>query len=130
MKNLQLSLIRKWFEMTDAKVKKEDYRSITHYWCSRFIKDFKEYDEDTRNEIVSDLNHPFTSIEEAIEYYRITFVKFDYNKMTLGYPSKTDLSRIRKYKHEGIEIRTGNPEWRAEPNKIYFVIKHGEEVEL
>lgn len=26
---------------------------------------------------------------------------------------------------KGIEIRTGNPEWGAEPNKVYFVIKHG-----
>ena len=38
----------------------------------------------------------------------------------------TDTSKILKLKHEGIEIRTGNPDWGAEPGKIYFVIKHGE----
>ena len=27
--------------------------------------------------------------------------------------------------HIKIEIRTGNPEWGAEPNKLYFVIMHG-----
>ena len=51
--------------------------------------------------------------------------KFDYNIMTLGYPKSTDSERILKLEHKGIEIRTGNPEWGAEPNKLYFVITHG-----
>lgn len=34
--------------------------------------------------------------------------------------------RILKFEHKGIEIRTGNPDWGAEPNKLYFVIMHGE----
>ena len=37
-------------------------------------------------------------------------------------------NRIIKYKHEGIEIRTGNPNWGAEPDKLYFVIKHGKQL--
>jgi len=32
MKNLQLSLKRKWFEMTKAGIKIEDYRNINEYW--------------------------------------------------------------------------------------------------
>ena len=49
--------------------------------------------------------------------------------MTLGYPKTGDNERILKLEHKGIEIRTGNPDWGAEPNKIYFVIKHGGSVE-
>ena len=48
--------------------------------------------------------------------------------MTLSYPKSGDKDRIIKFKHDGIEIRTGNPEWGAEPNKLYFVIKHGERI--
>jgi len=46
--------------------------------------------------------------------------------MTLGYPKKDDTERIIQFEHLGIEIRTGKPEWGAEPNKLYFVIKLGE----
>jgi hypothetical protein len=53
------------------------------------------------------------------------FKHFTHNTMTLGYPSNTDKDRIITLEHKGIEIRTGNPEWGAEPNKLYFVIKHG-----
>ena len=45
--------------------------------------------------------------------------------MTLGYPKSTDTGRILKLYHKGIEIREGDPEWGAEPGKLYFVIKHG-----
>jgi len=45
--------------------------------------------------------------------------------MTLGYPKSNDTERILKLEHKGIEIRTGNPDWGAEPDKLYFVIKHG-----
>ena len=44
---------------------------------------------------------------------------FTENTMTLGYPSKCDSERILKLEHKGIEIREGNPEWGAEPGKIY-----------
>lgn len=54
------------------------------------------------------------------------FKDFETNTMTLGYPKATDSDRILKLEHKGIEIRTGNPDWGAEPNKLYFVIKHGE----
>ena len=55
----------------------------------------------------------------------IGFKPFTTNTMTLGYPKSTDAERILKLEHKGIEIRTGNPEWGAEPNKLYFVIMHG-----
>lgn len=111
MNNLQLSLKKNWFEMTKSGIKTEDYRSITPYWIKRF------YDE--KFLIISDNINP-----EDIKKYKLK--NFTQNIMTLGYPSKDDTSRIIKLEHKGIEIRTGNPEWGAGPDKIYFVIKHGD----
>ena len=109
--NLQLSLKTKWFEMTKAGIKTEDYRELTRYWYNRLVE-----------EGYCELN-PF----KVLGVFKMN--EFETNIMTLGYPSKTDTSRIIKFKHVGIEIRKGNPEWGAEPDKLYFVIKHGERIQ-
>ena len=63
--------------------------------------------------------------KNELEFYFRTFLKpFTQNTMTLGYPKAGDTESILKLPHAGIEIRTGNPEWGAEPEKIYLVIKH------
>ena len=128
--NLHLSLIRQYFDMTDSGFKPEDYRKITPYWCSRLVlvngvkksqKAWENYEE----------RHGKGSLEfiaQACIEGGTSFVKFEQNIMTLGYPSKTDESRIIRFEHAGIEIRQGNPEWGAEPNKLYFVIKHGKRI--
>ena len=111
-KTLTLSLKKQWFEMTKSGIKTEDYREITPYWIKRLTTDFTyKHDEDTP------LN------------FEAKFKNFTQNIMTLGYPKKGDTERIIQFEHAGIEIRTGNIEWGAEPNKLYFVIKHGSLVE-
>jgi len=125
--NIQLSLIEKWFRLTENFTKLEDYREITPYWCNRFL-------------LYEDKNKPVKwwvfmqniegcffrkAIDGNIANGKITFKSFDENIMTLGYPKKTDNNKILRFKHIGIEIRTGNPDWGAEPNKRYFVIMHG-----
>lgn len=119
--NLQLSLKKKWFEMTDAGIKPEDYRGLTPHWYSILCL----YDGNKKNKKFWE----FASIN-SLEFDRnkVSFKDYDFNIMTLGYPKSTDTDRIRKYKHEGIEIRTGNPKWGAEPNKLCFVIKHGPQI--
>jgi hypothetical protein len=107
-KELRLSLKKQWFDLTKAGVKKEDYRSITPYWIKRLCIDFS-YKHD---------------IDTPLTFYA-KFKPFTHNIMTLGYPSSSDTSRIIKLEHLGIEIRTGNPDLGAEPDKLYFVIKHG-----
>lgn len=132
MSNLQLSLKTKWFEMTKARIKKEDYRQMTPYWCNRFllvdgvvknkewwVKFFRWYKEKYLIEFIGALD------SEPL----FSFKKFDYNIMTLGYPKSGDSERILKLEHKGIEIRNGNPDWGAEPDKLYFVILHGSVVE-
>lgn len=114
-KELRLSLKRKWFEMTKAGIKTEDYRECNEYWERRlFTKDSLEH-----------LAYCSDEYGGCVHVGDLSFKKFDTNTMTLGYPSANDSDRILKLEHKGIEIRTGNPEWGAEPNKLYFVIMHG-----
>ena len=117
--NLQLSLKKQWFEMTKSGIKTEDYREITPYWIKRLVdKDVFRYCT-TESFLQWYNNMPeFVTLQHVVNKPII-------NIMTLGYPKKDDAERILKLEHKGIEIRTGNQEWGAEPNKLYFVIKHG-----
>jgi len=117
---LRLPLKNKWFEMTKASIKTEDYREITPYWAKRLVMLCK--DDMNYNDFVSYLTSDKDRMYYADNY---SFKHFTKNTMTLGYPKSTDTERIIQFEHAGIEIRTGNPEWGAEPNKLYFVIKHG-----
>ena len=126
---LNLPLIEKWFKMTIQQIKPEDYREITPYWCNRLLlnnggrrsKDFWE-----RCYLKMYTRETFKEWFENEIIHRITPKHFDFNVMTLGYPKSTDLDRIVKLEHKGIEVRTGNPEWGAIPNQLYFVIVHGD----
>lgn len=122
--NLQLSLKAKWFEMTKAGIKTEDYREITPYWCNRLL--FKNKVGQTKTFWESFINQDCFKNEIAIS--NVSFKNFTQNTMTLGYPKSTDTERILKLEHKGIEIRTGNPDWGAEPGKLYFVILHGKQI--
>lgn len=134
--NLQLSLKTKWFEMTKAGIKTEDYREITPYWYRRLINPSKNYTNkmmlnDYEYSVIHKQRLPNCFAEQLLHnfkhfvYHEQEFKKFSTNTMTLGYPKGTDTERIIKFEHAGIEIRTGNTDWGAEPNKLYFVIKHG-----
>ena len=103
--------------MTKAGIKTEDYREINSYWIKRLTSDFSW-----------DVNKYPLKLNEHKEVLNKGSMKpkeFICNIMTLGYPSNDNTERILKLEHKGIEIRTGNPEWGAEPNKLYFVIMHG-----
>ena len=120
-KKLTLSLKKQWFEMTKLGVKKEDYREINHYWIKRFMT--KKYNNIYQNEQ--------EAIDGIIKHIDPNYLvknhskKFDCNVMTMGYPKSTDTEKILRLEHKGIEVGYGKPEWGAEPNKLYFVIKHG-----
>ena len=67
---------------------------------------------------------------EITEYWtkRLVGKHYDFVEFTLGYPKSNDLSRRMRYRLDGIEVRTGNPDWGAEPGKIYYVLKIGERI--
>lgn len=116
--------------MTDKGIKKEDYRSITRYWCNRLLLVEgetmpKKWWEEKFNYTGSIFTDNVKWIKENIAINNFSFKPFDCNIMTLGYPKTTDKERILKLEHKGIEIGYGNPELGAEPDKLYFVIKHG-----
>ena len=114
MKNLQLSLKQKWFDLTKSGIKTEDYREINQYWSKRLCVNIEP----------AVLSWGEVMHKRNITQY--TVKRFDTNTMTLGYPKSTDSERILKFEHNGIEIREGNPDWGAEKGKLYFVIKHGD----
>lgn len=140
MKNLQLSLLRKWFEMAKLLIKKEDYREITPYWAKRLLlchgnnltKELSDIEIESLCEELTNAIYCLGEIEEEIDFvldnYYLSFKSFTINTMTLGYPKSEDTERIIKFEHAGIEIRTGNPELGAEEGKLYFVIKHGKQL--
>lgn len=123
MKILQLSLKSKWFEMTKAGIKTEDYREIKKVWIQRLMQPLYNREDWRKEQAIID------NIVANSKHFETNRMKvFTTNKMTLGYPKSTDSERILNLEHKGIEIRTGNPEWGAEPNKLYFVIKHGNKI--
>ena len=129
--DLRLSLKTKWFEMTRDGIKTEEYRHINDYWCRRLLELDEETEWDIWQELIEDLANPkrkHEDVYQCLSFFGARFKKFDLNVMTLGYPSATDTDRIIQFEHTGIEIRTGNPEWGAEPDKLYFVIKHGKRI--
>jgi len=137
MKNLQLSLTRNWFEMTNVRIKREDYREITPYWVKRLLNinlSQEKIEGGVIHELITDLNNlktekcRFFGVLSCLSFYDCSFKKFDSNIMTLGYPKSTDSARILKLEHKGIEIGTGNPKWGAEEGKLYFIIKHGSKI--
>lgn len=117
--------------MTKAGIKTEDYREITPYWCNRLmLHEEKQQSKHTWWVYIRELK--LWRLKECIEtdnkFFNFSVKQFDDNIMTIGYPKPTDTERILRLEHKGIEIITGNPEWGAEPGKLYFVIKHGKEL--
>ncbi len=125
--NLQLSLIKKWFDLTKSGEKTEDYREITSFWCNRLLL----FDGKSKNKTFWE--NEFLNVFDAVSFKKmvngysrhITFKPVSKNIMTLGYPSFDDRERYLILEHNGIEIGTGREIWGADENKYYFVIKHG-----
>ena len=116
--NLRLPLNPNWFSLTKIGIKREDYREIDKYWITMLVS--PDYAKITRNEK--------DAIRNLKKDPRNFFKKFTTNRVTLGYPKLGDENKTVTYEHRGIEIRTGNPELGAEPDKLYFVIKHGKQI--
>ena len=123
--NLQLSLKKQWFEMTRDGIKTEDYRELNEYWAKRLIFRYDKVKDCYKITNEEMLHIVLTFSRKTFGFQPFGFKPFDKTILTLGYPSKTDTSRIIQFEHLGIEISTGREEWGAEPGKLYFVIKHG-----
>lgn len=88
MKNLQLSLIKKWFDLTKSGEKIEDYREITPYWITRIY--FKDDSCDVL-EFINYLKNPSyykTPIDIYCRKNGFKLKPFTQNTMTWAYPKK------------------------------------------
>lgn len=131
MKILHLTLIKRWFEMTDSGEKPEEYREVTPYWIIRLLHNPKNVRMPGRrrlNNVSSDfyysLGYKATRIE-ALRYMLdcgYEFKKFDHVRAVNGYGNHRPKW---ERKCHGISIGEGKEEWGAELGKSYFVIKLG-----
>ena len=121
MNKLYLSLITKWFRMTQTGEKPEEYREITEYWAKRLTKGCTDKDA---------LKELWWSIKGGFWYnYRLTEIDFNEGyysevELTLGYPRKNDKTRRLTKQINSITIGFGNPEWGAPTNRPVFIIKY------
>lgn len=125
---LALALKKHWFDLTKDKIKLEDYREITPYWCNRLL--LINGESKSKNWWNSNF-FELRSKEKTVALLRnklVSFKPITINKMTLGYPKKTDLHKNLLFRNNGLEIRIGLKKWGAKSGKIYFVIKHGEQI--
>lgn len=95
MKVLHLTLKRRWFDMIASGEKKEEYREIKPYWGKRLTDQIGDK-----------------------SFYK----EFDVVYFRNGYSKHAPVIAVEC---KGIGIATGNPQWGAEPNIHYFVIKLG-----
>lgn len=108
MKILNLTLMKKWYDMELSGEKPEEYREIKPYWMKRLIVD---YYKSLSPWAVANLATPNNF-----------FKHFDAIRYTNGY-GKNAPSFMRECK--GIEIAEGEPKWGAIPDVKYFVLKNG-----
>lgn len=94
---LTLPIKKKWFDMILSGEKTEEYREIKPYYISRFKKIFNMC--------------PYSAIPSGGDKREIRFRN--------GYGS----SRPEFIALCTLDIKTGKPEWGAEPNKQYYVLK-------
>lgn len=108
---LTLPIKKKWFDMILSGEKKEEYREIKPYWTRRFIKlmGVGIYNSEKNT------FYPFFEKDEKIGYEpKPMYVLF---RNGYGNDKPTIKCLIE------LSMGTGKPEWGAEPNKIYYVLK-------
>lgn len=95
---LTLPIKKKWFDMIKSGEKKEEYREIKPYWTKRLgFED--EIDEDGK------IGHIY-----QVNAYVI---------LRNGYANNSPSIKC----YVSITHDYGKPEWGAEPNKLYYVLK-------
>ena len=95
IKMLTLPIKKKWFNMILLGEKKEEYREIKPYWTTRFAKVFEFKDGTPTGE----------DTKEII--------------LRNGYGANTPYIKVLCT----LQVKTGKPEWGAEPDILYYVLK-------
>lgn len=93
---LVLPIKKKWFNMIVLKEKEEEYRELSQYYKIRFKKIFDMY--------------PYSYIPTGLDKRQLI--------LRNGYSKKSPSCIITA----SLNIKTGKPEWGAEPGKEYYVL--------
>jgi len=104
MKILHLTLKKKWFDMIASGEKTEEYREIKPFWEKRLISNYNELHDEG--------------------WGTAWFYDFDAVHFARGGHFRPSLPQVTLMCVR-ISVGTGKPEWGAEPEKKYFVIKLG-----
>ena len=104
---LTLPIKKKWFDMILSGEKKEEYREIKPYYDSRF----KIFNSQSANNIFQSANL-LTGEVNTYEHCQDIIFRNGYSSSSPCIKCKVCLSRGE-----------GKPEWGAEPNKEYYVLK-------
>lgn len=127
---LHLGLKKKWYELIESGVKKEEYREIKPYWIKRLwynpifdrngrviekkpITDWAINDYKEQNIDLAEMARKGNLMPKD---FNIVCFHFEYTNTKMAFQIKS------------ITIDTGKEEWGAEKDKQYFVIKLGERV--
>jgi hypothetical protein len=111
MKALPKTLKKKWFDMIASGEKKEEYLEIKPFWINRLT--WHEYHKRSK----------FGLIRLYLNGVDVLRRDFDIISTNNGY--QKNCPNI-KWKHKGIRIGKGKPEWGAEAGKLYFILEIGE----
>lgn len=123
MKPLFLILKKEWYDMTHSGEKKEEYREIKPHWASRLLyridlpRTSGGYWNAWNDIVIGD--YKFNGWKSFTGGAPV-FKDFKHCYLQLGYSDSRRM--IREIKE--IVIDTGNPDWGAEPGKLYFVIRY------
>lgn len=129
-KELYLPLKEKWYRMIEAGVKTEEYRELTPYWAKRLLWRMLPTDKDgayepwtiSGQEAIWLTEHP-RALCARMQAGELVAAGFTHVRFALGYPKRGDQSRHMVRRIREIAIGHGRPEWGAEPEKEYFIIK-------
>ena len=117
-RTLRLTIKKKWFDMIRSGEKTEEYREIKPYWFTRLFlsagNDLRLLDYWCKRLNSGDTWEFLCSLPNNPKYQKVEFVN--------GY--KPDSPKVM-LECLSISVRKGKPEWGAEPDKLYFVIKLG-----
>lgn len=113
MKTLNLILKKKWYDLIEQGIKTEEYREIKPYYKRRIVGACKGCKENICYDCPVNIN---------FFRFRLRFI-FDKVRLRCGYSKKYILFYVNN-----ITIDKGKPEWGAEPDRLYFVIKLGKRI--
>ena len=115
---LDLPLKKKWYEMIENGIKKEEYREIKPYWCNRLLFMYPFITQYWAGILArvkkGEIDFDEVLLEHGTRHY--THVRFRY-----GYTKRTMLFEL-----DSITIGKGKTEWGAPEDKEVFILKLGD----